>query len=481
MQRRYEPTWQSLQNHGTPQWLRESKFGIYTHWGIYSIPACGPNGTWYPYNMYRPGNSQYDHHERTFGPASEFGYKDFIPGFTGENFDAEEWAQLFKSAGAGFAGPVAEHHDGFSLWDSAVNEWNAARMGPKRDVVGELEKAIRGQGMRFLTAFHHFEQWWFYPHWRRDCDVSNPQFAGLYGPMHNLDGLGGDADDRRNDWLLQDRPDGKFHDFWRAKIDEVVESYRPDLMWFDFGLNFVQEDYKKRMLADYYNKEREWGRELAVTYKTHDLVPGVALIDYELGRMDRLTYYDWVTDTSIDDQGAWSFVSDAGFKNASALVHNLVDNVSKNGYLLLNVGPKADGSIPEEAKDRLVAMGEWLTINGEAIYGTTPWLTYGEGPTEMTDSGMFSERHEVEYTAEDYRFTCTDNCIYATCLGWPEQTSNIKSMRRLNEAEIKSVTMLGSGKPLAWRLTGNGLEIERPKDKPCDLAYVYKIERKNPF
>ena len=350
MHRQYEPTWHSLQNHRTPQWLRESKFGIYTHWGPYSVPACGPNGSWYPHNMYRPGNPQHDHHERTFGPASAFGYKDFIPLFTAEKFDADEWAQLFKSAGAKFAGPVAEHHDGFSLWNSKVNEWNAARMGPKRDVVGELEKAIRGQGMRFMTAFHHFEQWWFYPHWRNDCDVSKPEFSGLYGPLHNLDGFGDDAGDRGREWVLQDRPDGAFHDFWRAKIDEVVEAYRPDLMWFDFGLRFVQEDYKKKMLADYYNKEQEWGTELAVTYKTHDLVPGVALVDYELGRMDKLTYYDWITDTSIDDQGAWAFVTDAGFKKTSALIHNLVDNVSKNGYLLLNVGPKADGSIPEEAE-----------------------------------------------------------------------------------------------------------------------------------
>ena len=481
MRRRYEPTWLSLQNHTTPQWLRESKFGIYTHWGLYSVPACGPNGSWYAHNMYRPGNPQFDYHERTFGPATEFGYKDLIPLFTAEQFDAGEWARLFKAAGAKFAGPVAEHHDGFSLWNSGVNKWNAANMGPKRDVVGELEKAIRSQGMRFMTAFHHFEHWWFYPHWRSDCDVSDPQFAGLYGPLHNLDGLPEAAGDRRSEWMLQDRPDGAFLDFWRAKIDEVVDNYRPDLMWFDFGLNFVQEDHKKRMLADYYNKEQAWDTELALTYKTHDLVPGVALVDYELGRMDRLTYYDWITDTSIDDQGAWGFVSDAGFKNASALIHNLVDNVSKNGYLLLNVGPKADGSIPDEARERLLAMGDWLRINGEAIYSTTPWVTYGEGPTEMTDSGMFSERHEVAYTSQDYRFTCTDDCIYAICLGWPDETSTIKSMRRLNQGEVRAVSMLGSDQPLKWDLTANGLEVRRPDAKPCDLAYVYKIQRRNPF
>ena len=189
-------------------------------------------------------------------------------------------------------------------------------------------------------------------------------------------------------------------------------------MWFDFGLRWVQENHKKQMLADYYNKEAEWGTELAITYKTHDLAPGAALIDYELGRMDKLTYYDWMTDTSVDNQGASAFVHDAGFKKPSTLIHNLVDNVSKNGYLLLNVGPKADGSIPEQAKALLNEMGTWLEINGEAIYGTAPWMDYGEGPTEMTEAGMFSEEHEVTYTAEDYRFTCTDDAVYATCLGW---------------------------------------------------------------
>ena len=474
MKRVYEATWTSLQNHRTPKWLREAKFGIYTHWGLYSVPACGPNGSWYARNMYHKDTPQFAYHEKTFGPATEFGYKDFIPMFTAEKFDPEEWAKLFKDSGAKFAGPVAEHHDGFSMWDSHSNPWNAARMGPKQDIVGRLETAIRDQGMKFMTAFHHFEQWWWYPHWRRDCDVSKQEYAGLYGPIHNLDSF----DESANVWLEQDPPSGAFHNMWRTKIDEVLQGYQPDLLWFDFGLKWVQEDYKKQLLADYYNKEAEWGTDLALAYKNHDLVPGVALIDYELGRMDKLTYYDWITDTSVDDQGAWGFVKDAGFKKASTLVHNLVDNVSKNGYLLLNVGPKADGTIPDEAKSLLQSMGDWLRINGEAVYETTPWFVYGEGPTEMTEAGMFSEQHEVLYTAEDYRFTCTENAIYATCLGWPKGVSKIKSLGRLYAEEISSVTMLGSDERLSWDLSREGLEISVPKTKPCQHAFVYKITRK---
>ena len=220
---------------------------------------------------------------------------------------------------------------------------------------------------------------------------------------------------------------------------------------------------------------------MALVYKNHDLVPGVALVDYELGRMDKLTYYDWITDTSVDAQGAWGFVKDAGFKKAETLVHNLVDNVSKNGYLLLNVGPKADGTIPDQAKSLLQAMGDWLRINGEAIYGTTPWFVYGEGPTKMTEAGMFSEQHEVLYNAEDYRFTCNDNAVYATSLSWPKGVSTIKSMGRLYAEEISSVTMLGSEEKLSWKLSKEGLEISAPKQKPCQYAFVYKITRKKDF
>ena len=490
----YTPDWESLRYHRTPKWLQNDKFGIYTHWGIYSVPAFGKNGTWYAHEMYRPGDgkgNQVEHHEHTYGPVSEFGYKDFIPMFTAEKFDADEWAEIIKSSGARFAGPVAEHHDGFSMWDSKVNGWNAARMGPKRDITAELEKAYRAQGMRFMVALHHAEHWWFYPHWRKDCDVSDPRYAGLYGELHNLDGLNREVETGTEDWTAQDRPSKAFLDLWRAKIDELIDGFQPDLIWFDFGTRFLQEDYKKRFLADYYNKEQEWGKEVAVTYKGHDFAPGSALVDYELGRMDQLTYYDWVTDTSVDDQGAWSFVEGAGFKPVSSLVHNLVDNVSKNGYLLLNVGPRADGSIPDGAKKCLAGMGEWLKINGEAIFETTPWLSYGEGPTEMEKAGHFSEFKEVTYTPKDIRFTCRDNVLYATCLGWPERKFTISfdqgkasffsTMKRLEVGEVQSVRMLGVDDELKFSMTQQGLEIERPREKPCEHAFVFKITRKFPF
>jgi len=470
----YKPTWKSLGTHPTPQWFKDAKFGIYTHWGIYSVPACGPNGTWYPHNMYREGTPQYEYHVKTYGPPSEFGYKDFIPMFRAEKFDPEEWAELFKEAGAQFAGPVTEHHDGFAMWDSKLTEWNAAKMGPKRDVVGELEKAIRKQGMRFMTAFHHAANWWFFPHWKKECDTSDPQYAGLYGPMHNQDkpDIG---------WLEQDKPSREFLERWQGKLREVIDNYRPDLIWFDFALGGIQEQYRKDFLTYYYNKEREWNRGVVVNFKFHCLPPGVAVIDLELGRMSELTQYEWITDTSVDDGGAWSYVQDVGFKSVDTLVTNLVDRVSKNGYLLLNVGPKASGEIPEPARERLLGIGKWLNINGEAIYGTRPWVVYGEGPTQMEKAGAFSEKQEVHYTAKDIRFTTKDDVLYAMCLGWPGEQVVIESLKGLYDSEISSIKMLGVDKELEWSLTEKGLEIKTPDEKPCEHAYALKIIRKHPF
>jgi len=467
----YEPSWVSLRAHSTPRWLDEAKFGIYTHWGVYSVPACGPNGSWYPHNMYREGTEQYKYHVKNYGHPSKFGYKDLIPLFKAEKFDPDEWAELFRKAGARFAGPVAEHHDGFSMWDSEVNEWNAARMGPERDVVGELEKAIRKQGMRFMVAFHHAANWWYYPHWKKEFDTADPRFSGLYGPVHNQDA---EPDIK---WEEQDKPNKEFLDRWKAKIQEVIDKYRPDLIWFDFKLGGIQEKYRKEVLAYYFNKAAEWGREVEVTYKGHSLPPGVGIVDLELGRMSELTYHRWITDTDIALGGPWSYVQDVKYKSTTMLVHNLVDNVSKNGFLLLNVGPKPNGEIPEQAKNRLLEIGRWLEVNGEAIYGTSPWVTYGEGPTKMEKGGPFSERQEVYYTAEDIRFTVKNDALYAICLGWPGKEVTIRSLRMLYRSEIGSVKMLGVDKELEWRMSGEGLKIKAPKEKPCEHAYVFKISK----
>jgi alpha-L-fucosidase len=472
----YKPVWASLKTHPIPQWLREGKFGIYTHWGVYSVPAMGPNATWYANKVYwEPNSPERKHWEQTYGPLDKFGYKDFIPLFTGERFNAEQWADLFQKAGARFAGPVAEHHDGFAMWDTKYSPWNAAKMGPKRDVVGELAKAIKKRNMKFVAAFHHAESWLYFPTFDKRYDCGDPRYCGLYGFIHEKNAL----------------PTKAFLDLWKGKIIEVIDKYDPDLVWFDNGLELITDSYKQDMLAYYYNHAAARKKEVVVTYKRNTLPPGAGLLDLERGQEAELTYYEWITDSTVDVGRGWGYVKGLAFKTVDNLVDNLVDRVSKNGYLLLNVGPKPDGTIPDEAKALLLGMGKWLQVNGDAIYGMTHWVIAGEGPTRLTTRGDFNERNDLRYTGQDVRFTVKDNNLYAIALDWPGERLLIKSLAPrweswtgwpgLYPSEIVSITMLGDGKPLRWEMKGEGLVVEMPKEKPCEHAFVLKIARKAPF
>ena len=481
------PTWNSLRRYSIPQWFRDAKFGIYTHWGIYSVPAYGPNATWYPHFMYRDGSPQFEYHCKTYGHPSQFGYKDFIPMFTAEKFDPDEWAELFRKAGAKFAGPVGEHHDGFALWETRFSEWNAARMGPHRDIVAELEKAIRRQNMHFLVALHHAENWWYFPHWQFEYDTSDARYAGLYGALHNQEWADQISAGREIDpnWELQgelqDRPNQEFLDRWLAKTKEVIDKFHPDLLWFDYGIRWIQEHFKQEMLAYYYNQAHAHGQEVVLTYKWNHLVPGCGVLDVELGSFENLTYYDWITDTTVDDGHGWGYLKEPRYKTVDTLIHYLIDNVSKNGSLLLNVGPRPDGVISEQAKELLLGIGKWLDVNGEAIYGTTPWTTYGEGPTHMNKAGYFTENNQINYTAQDIRFTTKGQNLYAICLARPKDVLTIQSLKLLYPSEIRSVYLLGSEAPVDWTLDAGGLNIHPPLQKPCDHAYVFKIVRRHPY
>ena len=420
---KYEPTWESLREYKEiPQWLRDGKYGIYTHWGPYAVHAYGENTTWYSFAMYREKDGEArKHFEKNFGELTpEFGYKDLIPKFTAEKFDADEWADLFAKSGAKFAGPVAEHHDGFAMWDTKYSEWNAAKMGPKRDVVGELEEAIKKRDMKFVTAFHHAANWFFFPVWDERYDAGDPKYAGLYGQPH-------EPGEMRNQ---------EFLDEWYGKIIEVIDNYSPDFIWFDFALDSIPEGYVKDFLAYYYNHAETEGKEVVVTYKGNDLVPATGVRDLELGQEPKLTYHEWITDSTVDDRGAWGYANDLIFKSPNRVIDNLVDRVSKNGYLLLNVGPKPDGTIPEEARELLLEVGEWLEINGDAIYGTSPWLIASEGPTNLGDASAigFNESNVV-YTSKDIRFTVKGDDLYATFLAWPGEEAIIETLRGEGEED----------------------------------------------
>jgi len=442
-----------------PDWLQEAKFGIYTHWGVYSVHACGPNTTWYSHHLYRGGEKEKAHFESHFGPFGvSNGYSDLIPRFTAEKFDADEWAEIFADSGARFAGPVAIHHDGFAMWNTRTTPFNSVAMGPKRDVVGELERAIRSKGMRFLTAFHHAENYWF---------LETPE--------------GTDACRPENEYMFAKKgkwPYERFCKLWLEQCDEVFDQYHPDLIYFDFGVKEIPDAWKRVMAEHYLRMSKINGIDPALCYKNHDLIPGSGLIDLELGRFNDLRYHEWITDTTVDDGEAWGYMEGAGYKTGAQLVQYLVDNVSKNGYLLLNVGPRADGTIPEEARQALREIGDWLQVNGEAIYGSHPWYAFGEGPTEMKTAGMFSESEKMQYTAQDIRYTAKDNCVYATVFARPSREIILHEVAiQMAEGEIEQVTLLGHDKPLAFRRDGNELTVEFPTDAAVQAAYVLRIQR----
>jgi len=458
----YEPTWESLITHPVPEWFMDAKFGIYFHWGIYSVPAY--ENEWYPRLMYidevhpRKQTNFFQYHRETWGPQEEFGYKDFIPMFRAEKFNADEWVDLFVQSGAKYVGPVAEHHDGFAMWDSKLTDWDAADMGPKQDIVGEIAEAAKKKGLKFLTSFHHAYNWKYYePAFK--YDAKDPRYAGLYGTPH-----------------APGTPESKeFLEDWLGKIIEVIDNYQPDYIWFDFGWKEPTfEPYKREFLAYYYNKAEEWGKDVVVSYKHDHLPHGAGVLDLERGRLDSLRKDTWITDTAIGKK-SWSYITNPEYKSVNTMVDNLIDRVSKNGNTLLNIAPRPDGTIPQEQKERLLGIGQWLKVNGEAIYGTRHWFKYGEGPTQF-EGGYFIDRKELVYTSQDIRFTTKGNVIYAIALDWPGEEIIVESFKVFDANKIKSVSLLGVKADLKWEMTQNGLKIKTPKNKPCEHAYSFKIE-----
>jgi alpha-L-fucosidase len=465
----FEPTWESLRGYRVPAWYEDGKFGIFIHWGLYCVPAF--DNEWYPRHMYRQGERAFDHHVATFGPQNEFGYKDFIPHFQAEHFDPQAWAALFAEAGARFVVPVAEHHDGFAMYDSALSRWTAAKMGPQRDIIGELAEAVRSRGLVFGVSSHRAEHWWFMNGGRKfPSDVQDPAYADFYGPAV-LHGEG--QDDHALD--TTPHPSAEYLEDWLARTCEVVDKYQPQLVWFDWWIGHVAfEPYLQRFAAYYYNRGLEWGKGVAINYKYKAFPEGTAVFDVERGQLSGIREQLWQNDTSVS-KNSWGYIAQQEYKTAESLIHDLVDVVSKNGALLLNVGPRADGTIPEPEQEILREIGRWLAVNGEAIYGTRPWHTFGEGPTEVPE-GAFTDTDRAGFTAEDFRFTQKDGVLYAVCLAWPGQVAHIRSLGQGNELRgIESVELLGHTGSLEWRQDTVGLQIDLPVEQPCHSAFVFKI------
>ncbi|MGA2578203.1 MAG: alpha-L-fucosidase [Bryobacteraceae bacterium] len=467
----FRPNWDSLKHYQLPTWYQDAKFGIFLHWGVYSVPAFG--NEWYPRNMYKQGSEEFAHHVATYGPQTKFGYKDFVPRFKAEHFDAKAWADLFRKAGAKYVVPVAEHHDGFAMYNSDLSDWCAAKMGPHRDTTGELAQAVRAAGLHFGVSSHRAEHYFFLNTGREfDSDVRDPQFAAFYGPAHI-----GVTDKNQLHWQ-GGHPDPAYLDDWIARVAEMVNKYQPEIVWFDWWIETKEfEPYLQRLAAFYYNDAARRGSTAAINYKLEAFPVGTAVLDIERGQSDQIQPRFWQTDTSVSIK-SWGYIDNDTFRSPESLVQQLVDIVSKNGALLLNVGPKPDGTIPEQAQNVLLAMGRWLSTNGEAIYGTRPWKISGEGPTKVV-GGSFHDTATKPYTSQDIRFTTRAGLLYAIALASPQDGKiKIQSLARGSQvmpSEIAGVQLLGSRDKLKWTRDNDGLNIEMPTARSGEFAWAFKI------
>ncbi|MFE9425997.1 alpha-L-fucosidase [Kitasatospora sp. NPDC006697] len=468
----YSPSWASVDQHPpAPEWFQDAKFGIYFHWGAFSVPAYGSE--WYPRNMYIGGSDVNSHHIATYGDPSVWPYNNFLDGARdkagnwvqfapklasqGGGFDPDAWAQLFVDAGARFAGPVAEHHDGFSMWNSSVNEWNSVQRGPRLNLLQIFRDAIRGKGLKLLVAMHHAYN-----------------FNGYYDhapaqPTASLQKLFGQLDTATENQL------------WYAKLKEVIDLAQPDILWEDFDLSKVDETQRLNFLSYYYNQALGWGRDVVATYKDgYDNLGEI--FDYERGGPGDIANPYWLTDDSISSS-SWCYTVGIGYYSTQQMLHALIDRISKNGNMLLNIAPMADGTIPQGQKDVLLGIGDHLHRFGESLYATRAWTVYGEGPTKM-GGGSFTT--PVAGTNKDFRFTRSkDNTVlYATVLGWPGSSTTISTLAsgRIDLGTLASVQLLN---PTAGTYTnlpaptqaGDGLHITLPSSSApfSAVAYVLKF------
>ena len=474
----YTPAWASVDQHPpAAEWFQDAKFGIYFHWGVFSVPAFG--NEWYPRNMHISGSNENNHHRSVFGEPSAWPYHNFINGArdragnwvqfaprlksAGGNFDPNEWAQLFADAGARFAGPVAEHHDGYSMWNGAANEWNSVATGPRLDLLRLHADAIRAKGLRLLVALHHaYNFTGYYDHVPLQPTTS---LRKLYGQ------LGAAAQNQ----------------LWYDKLREVIDGYQPDIVWQDFNLTRVDESRRLEFLAYYYNRAVAWNRDVVATYKDGFNTRG-EVFDFERGGPAGIQSPYWLTDDSISSS-SWCYTVGIGYYSLNAMLHSLIDRVSKNGTMLLNIAPMADGAIPSGQRTVLLGIGDYLRRFGESIYATRAWTAYGEGPTQMGGGSFVQPR---EGTNRDIRFTRSkDNRIlYSTVMGWPGSTLNIVTLSsaRINLGTLTSVQLLGSTAGSYISLPnrnqdGAGLHITMPSSSPpfSAPAYVVKLSFSGPI
>ncbi|PTY07112.1 alpha-L-fucosidase [Opitutaceae bacterium EW11] len=506
---KFSPTWESLQQYEVPEWFRDAKFGIWAHWG----PQCQPErGDWYARQMYSQGAPQYEEHLKLYGHPSKVGFKDVIHSWKAEHWDADKLLALYQRAGARYFFALANHHDNFDNWDSKYQPWNSVNLGPKKDLIGGWAAAARKYGMKFGVSVHAAHAWSWYET-AQGADKTGPLAGVPYdGKLTKADGKGtwwdgydpqdlyeqrhtpspnfGDLTSLYGRWHWDNgvsQPDQAYCERFYNRTIDLIDKYHPDLIYFDDTALplWPVTDAGLKIAAHFYNRGLQWRGDDGVLFGKI-LEPDqrrCMALDIERGRSNVIEPLPWQTDTCL---GNWHYdkgvLDNHGYKSARTVIQTLIDVVSKNGNLLLNVPLKGDGTPDADEIAILEGIAAWMQINQEAIHGTRPWKLLGEGPqlaaTEATSGSNFNEDKTKPFTAEDIRFTSKGDVLYAFVMGVPKSAIHVKSLgtaAKLLARPIASIRLLGSDEKPVWSQTADALTIEAPKSVPNEIAAVFEI------
>jgi alpha-L-fucosidase len=511
---KFAPTWESLRQYQVPEWFRDVKFGIWAHWG----PQCQPaRGDWYARTLYFEkgpawGPNVTEFHRQTYGHPSQAGFKDVIHVWKAEKWDPERLVALYKRAGAQYFFALANHHDNLDLWDSKYQPWNSVRVGPQKDLIAGWAKAARANGLKFGVSVHASHAWsWYEP--AQGSDREGPYAGVPYdGKLTAADGKGKwwEGLDPQDLYEQRHKPSPGFEDpktihsrwdwdngvtppdkaycekFYNRTI-ELIDKYKPDLIYFDDTALplWPASDAGLKIAAHFYNRNLQWRGDDGVLFgklleadQRHCMA-----LDIERGRSNLIEPLPWQTDTCI---GSWHYeqavFDNHAYKSARTVVHTLIDVVSKNGNLLLNVPLRGDGTPDSDEIAVIEGIAAWMQVNQEAIHGTRPWKVMGEGPqlagTEASSGSNFNEDKVRPFTSEDLRFTTKGSVLYAIVMGVPKAAVSIKSLGSaagLLGKPVGKVRLLGSDEKITWSQDGQALTIQAPHTVPNDIAVVFEI------